>query len=303
MDPGALVERILDRPIVAYVREVVETYGHAAGGLLANGLAFAALFAAVPTALVTLGLAGWLADDPQVRAALAELLSEIFPPLADLIEASLQALVEGAALTSILGVIGLIWTVSQLYVTLDVAFARIFFEEAERDLIQRTARGFLWVAVLIAGVIVAILAISVSTAMQSVLPGSSGEAQTVIGWIMSPIGLFLAAFAILAVVYRTLPPYAPDWAALWPPAVAVSIALVLLTQAFAFLAPRLLGGTTAIVGSLATVFVALAWLSFSFQALLYGAAWVRVRHGRRHGAGGSALASPATTTEPRGGGE
>ena len=36
-------------------------------------------------------------------------------------------------------------------------------------------------------------------------------------------------------------------------------------------------GAAAIVGSLATAFVALAWLSFSFQVLLYGAAWVRVR--------------------------
>lgn len=303
MDPGALVERILARPIVVYVRDVADIYGRAAGGLLANGLAFAALFAAVPTALVTLGLAGWLVDDPAVRAALAEILSEVFPPLADLIDASLQALVEGAALTSIIGVIGLIWTVSQLYVTLDVAFARIFSEEPERDLIRRTARGFVWVAVLIAAVIVAILAISVSTAMHAVLPGAPGLASTVLDWVLSPLGLFLAAFAVLAVIYRTLPPYAPDWAELWPPAVAASIALVLLSQAFAFLAPRLLGGTTAIVGSLATVFVALAWLSFSFQALLYGAAWVRVRHHRRRGAGRSALAGPAAAAEPRGGGQ
>ena len=33
-------------------------------------------------------------------------------------------------------------------------------------------------------------------------------------------------------------------------------------------------------GSLATAFIALAWLSFTFQALLYGAAWVRVRDDR-----------------------
>jgi YihY family inner membrane protein len=303
MDPGALVERILDRPIVVYVRDVLDTYGRAAGGLLANGLAFAALFASVPTALVALGLAGWLADDPEVQAALAEILSEIFPPLADLIDASLDALVEGAALTSILGVIGLIWTVSQLYVTLDVAFARIFAQERERDLIGRTARGFVWVALLIAGVIVAILAISLSTAIDALLPNAPGGARSAFGWIVSPVGLFLAAFGALLVVYRTLPPQAPAWAAIWPPAGLVAFAIVLLSQAFAFLAPRLLGGTTAIVGSLATVFVALAWLSFSFQALLYGAAWVRVRNDRRRRPAGSGLAGTAASTEPGSGGE
>ena len=44
---------------------VLDIYGHAAGGLLANGLAFSALFAAIPTTLLILGV-GWLdhAGDP-----------------------------------------------------------------------------------------------------------------------------------------------------------------------------------------------------------------------------------------------
>ena len=63
MDPGAILERFLERPRVAFVRAVLDTYGRAAGGLLANGLAFAALFATIPIALVTLGLAGVLVGE------------------------------------------------------------------------------------------------------------------------------------------------------------------------------------------------------------------------------------------------
>ena len=63
------------------------------------------------------------------------------------------------------------------------------------------------------------------------------------------------------------------------PAVVVGVAIVVLSQVFAFLVPRLVG-VAALAGSLASAFIALAWLSFSFQALLYGAAWVRVRDGR-----------------------
>ena len=48
MDPGAILERFLERPRVAFVRAVLDAYGRAAGGLLANGLAFAALFADDP---------------------------------------------------------------------------------------------------------------------------------------------------------------------------------------------------------------------------------------------------------------
>ena len=54
MDPSKILERFLDRPQVAELRAVLDVYGRAPGGLLANGLAFAALFASFPVALVTL---------------------------------------------------------------------------------------------------------------------------------------------------------------------------------------------------------------------------------------------------------
>ena len=60
------------------------------------------------------------------------------------------------------------------------------------------------------------------------------------------------------------------------PAVVVGLAIVVLSQVFTLLVPRLVG-VAALAGSLASAFIALAWLSFTFQALLYGAAWVRVR--------------------------
>jgi uncharacterized BrkB/YihY/UPF0761 family membrane protein len=83
--------------------------------------------------------------------------------------------------------------------------------------------------------------------------------------------------------------------------VLVGIAIVILTQIFTFLVPRLVG-VAALAGSLASAFIALAWLSFSFQALLYGAAWVRVREEGVRPAG-SALGGPTAPAEPGGGGQ
>ena len=45
--------------------------------------------------------------------------------------------------------------------------------------------------------------------------------------------------------------------------------IVVLSQVFVALVPRLVG-VAALAGSLASAFIALAWLSFTFQALLYG---------------------------------
>src|SRR5207342_639482 len=92
MDITAILARFLDEPRVARVRAVLDTYGHAAGGLLANGLAFSALFAAIPTMLLVLGLAGTVANDPAVRDSIGDALIAAFPPLEDLIDAALDAI-------------------------------------------------------------------------------------------------------------------------------------------------------------------------------------------------------------------
>lgn len=302
MELPAVLTRFLDRPTVALIRAVVATYGQAPGGLLANGLAFAALFTIFPVALVTLGVAGWLVDDPAVQAQLADAIAALVPPLAEFIDQALSAMSEAAALSSVLGVVGLIWTVSQLYVTLDLAFSRIFSDRPERDLLRRTARGFVWVAGLVGTVVALIVGASLAALAETLLPASA-TAVTAVGRILSS-PLVIVAFGVLIVVmiYRVVPPHPPTWRAIWLPGVVAGTAIVALSQLFAFLAPRIVGAAS-LAGPLATAFIALAWLSFTFQVLLLGASWVRVRDRGLTDGVLSALPTPATTTESGGRGE
>jgi membrane protein len=287
-------------PQVARVRAVLDTFGAAAGGLLANGLAFSSMFAAIPTILLVLGVAGWLTNDPEIRNQVAETIANAFPPLEDLIDESLDAIAAGAALTSIIGVIGLVWTVSQLYGALDVAFARIYSNHPERDIVRRTARGLLVVAILLIVIVGFIVFTALVSAFEAMAPGRS----PIPSFLSSIVGSlpFMTVVSVVAVliIYRTLPPRPPRWRSAVVPAVVVGIAVVILSQIFTFLVPRLVG-VAALAGSLASAFIALAWLSFGFQALLYGAAWVRVRdEWAPRSAGLSGAAPPA---EPGGGGE
>jgi YihY family inner membrane protein len=302
MDPAKILEKVLDGPRVAEVRRVLDVYGRAPGGLLANGLAFTTLFAVVPIALVTLGVAGLLVDDPAVQRQLARALGEVVPPLADLVDQALVSMAQGAALTSIVGVLGLIWTVSQFYVTLDVAFSRIFTDRPERDVLRRTARGFVWVVGLIGVVIALIVAGSLAAAAEALLPTST-TALTALGRIItSPPVVVLVTVGVVIGIYFVLPPRSPSARAVVLPAIAAGVGIYLLGQVFLFAAPRIVG-VAALAGPLATAFIALAWLSFSFQILLLGAAWVRVRDDAETAAAetasaGSALPGAAAAAEP-----
>jgi membrane protein len=276
VEPPAVLSRLLDRPAVVVIRKVLDVYGRAPGSLLANGLAFTALFSIVPIALVTLGVAGLLVKDPAVQSQLATALGSIMPPLQDLIQEALVSMTQGAAASSIIGVAGLIWTVSQFYVTLDVAFARIFTDRPERDVLRRTARGFVWVVGLIGVVIALIVAGSLAAAAEALLPTTT-TALTAFGRVVTSLPVVvLVTIGVVLAIYVIVPPRSPSLRAAGPPAIVAGVAIFVLAQVFLFAAPRIVG-VAALAGPLATAFIALAWLSFSFQALLYGAAWARVR--------------------------
>jgi uncharacterized BrkB/YihY/UPF0761 family membrane protein len=248
--------------------------------------------------LLLLGLTGWLVNDAAVQQNLVDALASTFPPLAELFEGILASISNAAALTSVVGFIGLIWAVSQFYGALDVAFARIYSDAPERDIFRRTTRGFAWVALLIGAVVVVIVAGSLATLLDAFIPDEIPVASTISGILTSPIALIVASVVVVMILYKVMPPKAPSWWAIRPPAIVVGIALVVFAQIFLFIVPRLVG-SVAFAGSLAAAFIALAWLSFSFQALLYGAAWVRIRDERRSGV----LGRPAAPAEPGGGGE
>ena len=300
MDPRAILARILEQRWALAVRAPLDVYGRAAGGLLAQGLAFSALFAMMPTLLLVLGLVGWVAGDPAARDRIITTLITAFPPMADLARDSVGALSDGAALTSVLGAIGVVWTVSRFYGVLDIAIARIFADEPQRSSIARTARGFFAVALMV-GLIVGLVVIgSAVLALDATSASRAAPVETLASVLDSPVALVVLSGLLILLVYRRVPPKTPSWRAVGIPALAVGATIVVLSRAFVLLVPRLVG-VEALAGSLASAFVTLAWLSLSFQALLLGAAWVRVRNESSAGAspsGSAALERAAPPAKP-----
>ena len=187
MDPGAILERFLERPRVALVRAVLDIYGQAAGGLLANGLAFAALFATIPDRPGD-PRPGRLAasTSPDVQAELADALASVFPPLTDLIDGALDGLVErrGPDLAHRRRRPHL-----DRQPVLRDARRRVradLLAEPERDIVRRTARGFVWVALLIGIVVVLIVLVGLSSVADAWLPDTMPAGRTLSRVLTSP---------------------------------------------------------------------------------------------------------------------
>lgn len=255
-------------------------YDAAGGALLAGGLAYAALFALVPAVLLSAGVTGVLVGDPERRTEIVNLIVAVLPPLRELVETVLEEVSREAAPVSLIGALALLWGASRLAVAFDDAVARVFGGARRRGLVRRNV-GALATVLLLIGVLLAAAVFAGLTAFLDA--GRAAGVLPVLGTVVSVLLELLPVAAVavaMVLVYRVLPIPKPSWRVAVPPGLVVGLALALLARAFVFIAPRLVG-SAALLGTLATVFVALAWLALSFQAILIGAAWTGDRAERR----------------------
>jgi membrane protein len=190
----------------------------------------------------------------------------------------MDELAEGAPGFGLLGLVGLAWGASRFYASLDDAFARVFSGIPARGFVARTVRGILSVGLILTVFVVALVLTGLASFLADQAAGRFGS-LSFDGWaLLSPV---LAAVVLVSgtlLVYRIVPARRVTWSAAIPPALVVGVSVAVLTQAFSYVAPRVIGAA-ALFGAFVAVFAAMIWMSTAFQALLLGAAWVRERLG------------------------
>jgi membrane protein len=274
----ALATRITNHRRVRPVLDVIATANDTGATLFAAALAFGTMFAFIPLVLLVSGVIGWLIEDPIQRASLLDQLIGYVPPLADFFRSSLEGAVAGRDALSLIGLIGLLWGASAFYGVLDEVMRRIFSGGGLRNELSRRIRGFATIVILLI-VIVGTISLGGLWAALDQLVGDLS-----IWRYAAPLLSLVVMVLIALVVYLVVPTAPPSLRAAFWPAVAAGIGIGLLTNLFSLLAPLLIGGMAGF-GVIATAFGALVWLNFSYQILLFGAAWARVRRDRERNLG------------------
>ena len=273
-----VVETLGGIPAVRTLVATLEVYDRAGGGLTANGLAYSALIALVPGALLVAGAIGLFITDPEVQQRLVDAIAAAVPPLAPIVQTALDSVAQGAVPTTVIAFIGLLWGSSRFYASLDYAFSKVFHGERRRNEVVRTLRGLVVTFGFVALPIAALLVGSIATwVLESARDGGAIDtiARTLIQ-LASPIGSFVLFVGVVSLVYRFVPVDRVPWRAIIAPAVLVGVALAGFAQLFTFIAPRMVG-FAALFGTFVTIFALLAWMAISFNMLILGASWTRVR--------------------------
>ncbi len=266
---------VVGRGQVAGARRVIDRYVAAGGALLAGGLAYSALFAIIPALLLSLGLSGALLGAEADRSLIVAVAGRVAPPLAPLLAPLVDELARLSGSLSLIGLVGLTWGASRFAVALDSALGLVFGDPARRGLIGRQLLGLTSVAAMVAAVVVGTVLAGWASLLEAAVLAGGVSIEPALGALLALAGPTVAVGS-LALVYRFLPVRRPTWRAAVVPALVVGVGVAVGTRLFIALAPRLIGAT-AVLGTLATAFIALAWFGATFQALLIGAAWVRER--------------------------
>ncbi len=152
-------------------------------------------------------------------------------------------------------------------------------------------RGLLTVALILAGLLAAVVAIVAVPVVRQWLAARCVDLSGLdlpileqacaidvasVSTLVAIAATMVVAGSVALIVYVVIPPDGASLRQAGLPAVLVGVAIGLFTSAFAWLAPLLVRQwlTLGIVGS---VFISLIWFNLVFQALVYGAAFARLR--------------------------
>jgi uncharacterized BrkB/YihY/UPF0761 family membrane protein len=236
-----------------------------------GGLAYAALFALIPTLALVIAGIYLLIDDPQLRDDAVGLINNAFPAFQGITETAVDNGSSVAAAGSIVALVGFAWGASGLYLNLTRAMERFFPSERISGVLARIL-GVLLVVLVIVGVLAAVFVAGALTVVADALGWDAN-------WILALAGA-LATLALATVlvygIYRVMPANPPTAHAARLPAILVAVAIAAMTLFYGLISPWLVSGYQAF-GVMASVFVALVWLRVVFLAMVYGAAMTRYR--------------------------
>jgi membrane protein len=258
-------------PFLRTAWRVQQRYGEANGNYLASSVSLAAFLSLFPLLLVAMAILGFVSHgDPTLpRETIRFLGLQHSSDAAQLVTDSISKAEEHRASSSIIGVVGLLWSGLGLVAALQYALDQVW---------QVTARGMkdkLFGLLWLAGAALLFAASFAVTSVVAALPAFLAPLSFAVGIALS--------FALFLWTLKVLPHRDVGWKPLLPGALVGAIGLEVLKIVGGIYVPRLVASSSAVYGSIGVVFAVLAWLFFFGRLIVYSSVVNVVRWEEDHG--------------------
>jgi YihY family inner membrane protein len=197
-------------------------------------IAYNMLLGVIPIALLGLFVAGQVLSSKTVQHSVVLDLREVFPGTAEgTLDSLLDEITNSTTSTGVLALLASLWLGSSFWGALDTAFARIYGCPSRRWLEQKRFGLGMLVVVLVFMVATVIVPTAQSILRSGVaaLPFDLAHVAVVVYAGSLALGVVLL-FICLAVIYLRVPNRRVPWRAVWPGALAATVAIVIIDYAF-----------------------------------------------------------------------
>ena len=203
---------------------------------LSGMVAYNLLLSILPVTLLALFIAGRVLRSPELESQVIQDLQEVFPSAAEhTLEALTNRLRTSSTEIGVLAIVASIWVGASFWGAMDTAFCRIYHVEC-RGWVEQKRFALL---MLLVALLLVVATIGVPTAQSLLVSGANdlplglSEVQGLI-YALSVVAGLLVLFLLLCIVYWAVPKGHMPWRAIWPGALAATLAMGIVDYAFPF---------------------------------------------------------------------
>lgn len=269
--PGSVLASLVGR--WAWVGTAVAAKGRfdeLRGAALAGAVSLAAFVSLFPLVLVGVGIVGLVAaGGGELSGAVTERLGITDEATAELLRSALATAAASGRTASVLGLVGLVWSGLGVVAAVQTTFDAVW--QAPRRGIRARMYGLGWL-VGAGALFVASFAVA---ALVGRLPGPA--------WPLALAANLAVGVVLWLWSFMALTNHAVGWRALVPGAVLGAVGLQALQLVGGVWVPHLVASSSALYGSIGVVFAALAWLVVLGRLVVYAAVLNVVRWEQDHG--------------------
>jgi membrane protein len=248
-----------------YPGRLIAAFGSSQAGNYASGLAFNAFLSMFPLILGLLAIVGFATQTASTRTTVLSAILGFFPQSAhDELVKTFTGVQQHSGLFGIIGVVGLLWSGSSLFTSMEFSLGIII--GARQRSFPRQRGMALAMTILFVVSLVASIGVNALIALPGVV------------WFFEPLIGLLVWFTFMLAVYRLVPNRTYQVAELWPGAVIAGIAMEILTLLWPLYA-KLSHNFSTYGSALALFFVLASWLYFLAVFILLGAVANRMHAG------------------------
>jgi YihY family inner membrane protein len=246
---------------------VVAAYGESQAGNYAAALAFTAFLAMFPMMLGALSIIGFAIRDPATEARFQNLILQLFPGNAQPeLQSAIHGVRQSAGWFGIVSLLGLVWSASGVFATMEFALTQIFGTK-RRVMHRQRLMGFVTMLLLVLALGITVAANAAAGYLSPYIPYA---------WVLSFVIGAVVMVVLLVLLYRFVPNRKFKLRDVLPGALLAGVLIEALSLGFPLYA-RFAGGFNTYGAQFALFFLLATWLYLLSQLLLLGAVYNRFR--------------------------